>query len=68
MRRLQRSSSLSRKSLSERLYDWREKNDFSQSEAALKLKVSKRTLQEWEHGGAESRHLVIEAIRAVIDR
>ncbi len=56
------------KSLSERLYDWRKQNDLSQSEAALKLKISKRTLQEWEQGRAVPRHLAREAITAVIDR
>lgn len=52
----------SRKSLGERLCDWREANDLSQSEAAMKLKISKRTLQEWEQGRAEPRHLAMEAI------
>ncbi|MBA2435498.1 MAG: helix-turn-helix transcriptional regulator [Chthoniobacterales bacterium] len=61
-----RSSDASRRSLSERLYDWRKKNDLSQSEAALKLKISKRTLQEWEHGRSEPRHLAMEAVGAVI--
>ena len=68
VRRPRRSSASSRKTLSERLYEWRKKNDFSQSEAALKLKISKRTLQEWEHGRAEPRHLAMEAIAAVIGR
>lgn len=67
-RRPRRSSTASRKSLSERLYEWRKKNDFSQSKAALKLKISKRTLQEWEHGRAEPRHLAMDAIAAVIGR
>ena len=30
--------------------EWRERNDLSQSEAAIKLRVSKRSLQEWEQG------------------
>jgi DNA-binding transcriptional regulator YiaG len=63
-----RSAAAPMKSLSERLYDWRKKNDLSQSEAAVKLKISKRTLQEWEQGRAESRHLAREAITAVIER
>jgi DNA-binding transcriptional regulator YiaG len=63
-----RSSAPAMKSLSEALVDWRERNDLSQSEAALKLRVSKRTLQEWEHGRAEPRHLARDAIRAVIDQ
>ena len=66
VRRKRRSSASSLKSLSERLFDWRERNDLSQSEAALKLRVSKRTLQEWEHGRAEPRHLASDAITAVI--
>jgi DNA-binding transcriptional regulator YiaG len=68
VRRKRRSSASSMKSLSERLFDWRERNDLSQSEAALKLRVSKRTLQEWEHGRAEPRHLAMGAIAAVIGR
>ncbi len=63
-----RSPASSRRSLSERLYDWRKKNDLSQSEAALKLKISKRTLQEWEHDRSEPRHLAMEAVGAVIGR
>jgi DNA-binding transcriptional regulator YiaG len=61
-----RSSSSIRKSLGERLYEWRKKNDFSQSEAALKLQISKRTLQEWEQGRAQPRHLALEAITKLI--
>jgi DNA-binding transcriptional regulator YiaG len=68
VRRKRRSSASSMKSLSERLFDWRKRNDLSQSEAALKLRVSKRTLQEWEHGRAEPRHLARDAIAAVIGR
>jgi DNA-binding transcriptional regulator YiaG len=54
--------------LSERLYQWRKRNDFSQSEAALKLQVSTRTLQEWEQGRAQPRHLALEAVDALIKR
>ncbi len=61
-----RSADAPMKSLSERLYDWRKQNDLSQNEAALKLKISKRTLQEWEHGRSEPRHLAMEAVGAVI--
>jgi DNA-binding transcriptional regulator YiaG len=68
--RLQRARSRSRgsqaKRLGERLYEWRKKNDFSQSEAALQLQISKRTLQEWEQGRAQPRHLALEAINAMI--
>lgn len=54
-------------SLADRLFTWRKKHDFSQSEAAMKLQVSKRTLQEWEQGRAEPTHLAREAIRARIN-
>ena len=68
VRRKRRSSASSVKSLSERLCEWRERNDLSQSEAAIKLRVSKRTSQEWEQGRAEPRHLAMDAIAAVIGR
>jgi DNA-binding transcriptional regulator YiaG len=54
--------------LSERLYQWRKRNDFSQSEAGLKLQVSTRTFQEWEQGRAQPRHLALEAVDALIKR
>jgi DNA-binding transcriptional regulator YiaG len=53
-------------SLSERLYRWRARCNYSQSEAALRLKVSTRTLQEWEQGRATPAHLAISAIERVI--
>ena len=68
VRRKRRSSASSMKSLSERLFDWRERNDLSQSEAALKLRVSKRTLQEWEHGRAEPRPEQLPDRRALLAR
>lgn len=52
--------------LAERLYAWRLKNNFSQSEAALKLHISTRTLQEWEQRRAEPRGLARVAIEAAI--
>ena len=55
-----------RDSLGERLYGWRERCNLSQSEAALKLKVSKRTLQEWEQGRAAPAHLALAALEGVI--
>jgi DNA-binding transcriptional regulator YiaG len=68
--RLQIARSRSRtnapKSLGERLYEWRKKNDFSQGEAALKLQISRRTLQEWEQERAQPRHLALDAINALI--
>ena len=54
--------------LAARLRAWREKNDFSQSEAALRLQISKRTLQEWEQGRAEPRGLASAAIEKAIRR
>jgi DNA-binding transcriptional regulator YiaG len=57
-----------RDSLGERLYGWRERCNLSQSEAALKLKVSKRTLQEWEQGRAMPAHLALAALEGVIGR
>lgn len=50
----------------ERLYQWRKKKDFSQSEAASKLRISTRTLQEWERGRARPRHLALDAVAALI--
>src|SRR5437764_3434342 len=38
--------------LGDRLYKWRLRHNLSQSEAALKLSMSARTLQEWEQGRA----------------
>ncbi len=63
-----RLSAATIKDLSERLYRWRKRNDLSQSEAALKLNISKRTLQEWEQGRAQPRHLAMAAITAAISR
>jgi DNA-binding transcriptional regulator YiaG len=61
-----RSRSSAPKNLGERLYEWRKKNDFSQSEAAVKLQISKRTLQEWEQSRAQPRHLALDAITKLI--
>ena len=55
-------------SLGQRLYSWRERCNFSQSQAASKLKVSKRTLQEWEQGRATPAHLALDALEGVIGR
>ena len=49
-----------------RLRAWRERNDLSQSEAALKLQISKRTLQEWEQDRAVPRGLARTAIEKAI--
>jgi len=50
------------------LVAWRKRNKLSQSAAALKLKISPRTLQEWEQGRATPRHLALEALREKIAR
>ncbi len=47
---------------------WRKREDLSQSEAALRLQISKRTLQEWEQGRAEPRGLAQSAIETAIRR
>src|ERR1700751_4129862 len=49
-----------------RLRAWRERNNLSQSQAALKLQISKRTLQEWEQGRAAPRGLARTAIEKTI--
>jgi DNA-binding transcriptional regulator YiaG len=40
-----------------RMREWRERENLSQSEAALRLHISKRTLQEWEQGRAAPHDL-----------
>jgi DNA-binding transcriptional regulator YiaG len=49
-----------------RLRAWRERNNLSQSEAALKLQISKRTLQEWEQDRAAPRGLARTTIEKAI--
>ena len=49
-----------------RLRAWRERNNLSQSEAALELQISKRTLQEWEQGRAALRGFARTAIEKAI--
>ena len=49
-----------------RLPAWRERNNLSQSEAALKLQLSKRALQEWEQGRAASHGFARSAIEKAI--
>jgi DNA-binding transcriptional regulator YiaG len=51
---------------SRRLRAWRERNNLSQSEAALKLQISKRTLQEWEQDRVAPRGLARTAIEKAI--
>jgi putative transcriptional regulator len=52
--------------LSDELRAWRHKHNLSQSEAALKLEISKRTLQEWEQGRAEPEGLARIAIQKIV--
>jgi DNA-binding transcriptional regulator YiaG len=47
------------------LRSWRHKHNLSQSEAALKLQISKRTLQEWEQRRAEPEGLARIAIQKI---
>ncbi len=52
--------------LAGRLYEWRRKNDFSQSEAALELQISTRTLQEWEQNRARPQGLALSALNRAL--
>ena len=56
------------RSLGERLYKWRERLNYSQSEAAQRLNISTRTLQEWEQGRATPAHLALTAIERTIGK
>ena len=47
---------------SARLRAWRKRDNLSQSEAALHLNISKRTLQEWEQHRAEPQGLARTAV------
>jgi len=44
----------------------RERNNLSQSDAALKLQISKRTLQEWQQDRAAPRGFARTAIEKAI--
>jgi len=48
------------------LRSWRKGENLSQSEAALRLKISKRTLQEWEQDRAVPHGLGLSAVENVI--
>jgi DNA-binding transcriptional regulator YiaG len=54
--------------ISDQLRGWRKRHKLAQSVAALELKVSVRTLQEWEQGRAAPRHLALVALRDKIGR
>ncbi|PYK39052.1 MAG: hypothetical protein DME49_05410 [Verrucomicrobia bacterium] len=47
---------------------WRKRHKLSQPQAALKLRISPRTLQEWEQSRAAPRHLALVALRDKIGR
>ena len=49
-----------------RLRAWRARENLSQSEAALKLQISKPTLQEWEQARAAARGLARTAVEKAI--
>lgn len=66
IRKQSRQRSRAREGLRDWLYAWRLRNDFSQSEAAMKLQISTRTLQEWEQGRARPRGLALGAISKLI--
>jgi type I restriction enzyme M protein len=68
MSRAAKRQQRSRNAIALALVAWRKRNKLSQSAAALKLKVSRRTLQEWEQGRATPRHLALEALREKIAR
>lgn len=49
-----------------RLRGWRRRENLSQSEAALRLQISKRTLQEWEQGRAIPHGIARVAVECAI--
>jgi DNA-binding transcriptional regulator YiaG len=56
----------SRGALPRRIYSWRQKNDLSQSQAALQLGVSVRTLQEWEQGRAQPSEFALRSLNKLV--
>ena len=61
-----RHQRLAPQSLARRLRAWREGKNLSQSEAALKLQISKRTLQESEQDRSVPRGFARTAIEQMI--
>jgi len=61
-----RHQRLAARSFPLRLRTWRERENLSQSEAALKLQISKRTLQEWEQARAAPRGFARTAVEKTI--
>jgi len=68
MKQSDRSRRRSRREVGLALAAWRERHNLSQVEAALKLRISPRTLQEWEQGRARPHHMALEALREKIAR
>jgi len=56
----------SSESLPEQLRAWRKRNKFSQVLAASKLKVSPRTLQNWEQGHRAPQGFALQHLREKI--
>ena len=54
--------------LSKRLRSWRKVHKLSQSAAAIRLGMSRRTLQEWEQGRAIPHELVLNALHLLMAR
>ena len=48
------------------LRDWRERNGYSQRDAALALKVSKRSLENWEQERAMPQGFGLQAMLEII--
>ena len=61
-----RHQRLAAQSFPRRLRAWREGKNLSQSEAALKLQISNRTLQEWEQARAAPRGFARTAVEKAI--
>ncbi len=49
------------------LRDWRERNEYSQRDAAEVLKVSKRSLENWEQERAMPQGFGLQAMLKVIE-
>ncbi|MEI8341669.1 MAG: helix-turn-helix transcriptional regulator [Verrucomicrobiota bacterium] len=54
--------------ISRQLKSWRETHDLSQREAAEKLGVSRRTLQEWEQKRCAPRGFALNALLNIIGK
>jgi DNA-binding transcriptional regulator YiaG len=54
------------KSLPEMMRAWRKRNKLSQATGAMKLKVSPRTLQNWEQGHRTPQGFALQQLREKI--